>query len=191
MSQLKTRLANYGFDYSRFRFGTRTGIAACLALLFAWSFGLEHPQWAAMTVWGVSQPTVATLRKAGYRARHADWHQYWYLHRIAGDAVLLKGLGLTLRVVLCVYGANLLHGDLLRRRISRLLLWWYYLPAHLMPYCHSGLTAYLPFYLGLSLRLSLAGCSPTNAPSKRWSTKSVGKRQKPYAPLRVPMSKVP
>lgn len=113
MSQLKTRLANYGFDYSRFRFGTRTGIAACLALLLAWSFGLEHPQWAAMTVWGVSQPTRGLLfEKAGYRSLGTliGTSIGICIVMLAGDAVLLKGLGLTLWVVLCVYGANLLHG---------------------------------------------------------------------------------
>jgi uncharacterized membrane protein YccC len=113
MSQLKTSLANYGFDYSRFRFGTRTGIAACLALLLAWALGLEHPQWAAMTVWGVSQPTRGLLfEKAGYRSLGTlvGTSIGICIVMLAGDAVLFKGLGLTLWVTLCVYGANLLHG---------------------------------------------------------------------------------
>ncbi|PRB82248.1 FUSC family protein [Pseudomonas sp. MYb185] len=31
-------------------------LASCLAMALAWSIGLEHPQWSAMTAWAVSQP---------------------------------------------------------------------------------------------------------------------------------------
>lgn len=113
MTATTTKFAQFGFDYTRFRFGIRTGSAACLALFLAWALGLEHPQWAAMTVWSVSQPTRGLLlEKAGYRA----------LGTIIGttvgilivtltlDATFYAGLLLTLWVVGCVYTSTLLHG---------------------------------------------------------------------------------
>ena len=61
-------LAALGFDPARLRFGGRTAVAACLALLVAWLAGLEHPQWSAMTVWAASQPTPGPLvEKAFFR----------------------------------------------------------------------------------------------------------------------------
>ncbi|WP_301836728.1 FUSC family protein [Pseudidiomarina terrestris] len=113
MNATTTKFAQFGFDYTRFRFGLRTGSAACLALFLAWALGLEHPQWAAMTVWSVSQPTRGLLlEKAGFRA----------LGTIIGTSVgilivlmtqdinLLAGLMLTFWVVACVYASTLLHG---------------------------------------------------------------------------------
>ena len=69
MELVRQPLAKLGFDYIRFRFGLRTALAACLSLIIAWALGLEHPQWAAMTVWAVSQPTRGLLlEKGAYRA---------------------------------------------------------------------------------------------------------------------------
>ncbi|CAB0150865.1 p-hydroxybenzoic acid efflux pump subunit AaeB [Pseudidiomarina piscicola] len=113
MNALTTKFAQLGFDYTRFRFGLRTGGAACLALFFAWALGLEHPQWSAMTVWAVSQPTRGLLlEKAAHRTLGTFVGSIIgiLLVLIAGDQVLALGLGLTLWVVLCVYVANLLHG---------------------------------------------------------------------------------
>ncbi|RUO59088.1 hypothetical protein CWI71_09660 [Pseudidiomarina insulisalsae] len=110
---MKSWLAKYGFDYSRFRFGTRTAIAACLALIIAWALGLEHPQWSAMTVWGVSQPTRGLLlEKAGYRSLGTliGTTMGIVIVTLAGDNVLIAATGLTVWVTLCVYGAHLLHG---------------------------------------------------------------------------------
>ena len=50
-----------GFARDRMTYAIRTAIASCLALLLAWALGLEHPQWAAMTVWAASQPTRGQL----------------------------------------------------------------------------------------------------------------------------------
>src|SRR5690606_15824038 len=62
-------LARRGFDVARMEFGLRTALASCLALVVAWLMGLEHPQWAAMTVWAVSQPVRGMLvEKSLFRA---------------------------------------------------------------------------------------------------------------------------
>ena len=50
------RAAQWGFDSARLRQHLRTAFAACIAVLAAWALGLEHPQWAGMTVWAASQP---------------------------------------------------------------------------------------------------------------------------------------
>src|SRR5690606_41300060 len=62
-------LARRGFDVARMGLGLRTALASCLALLVAWLMGLEHPQWAAMTVWALSQPARGMLvEKSLFRA---------------------------------------------------------------------------------------------------------------------------
>lgn len=58
---MRTWLAGHGFDAERLGFAGRTAITACLAFVIAWAVGLEHPQWAAMTVWAASQPTRGQL----------------------------------------------------------------------------------------------------------------------------------
>lgn len=50
------RAAGWGFDSPRLRQHLRTAFAACLAVFAAWALGLQHPQWAGMTVWAASQP---------------------------------------------------------------------------------------------------------------------------------------
>ncbi|WP_404400859.1 FUSC family protein [Idiomarina seosinensis] len=113
MTALKSKFSQLGFDYTRFRFGFRTGLAACLSLLIAWSLGLEHPQWSAMTVWAVSQPTRGLLlEKAAYRALGTLIGTVigMLLVVTAGDNVLQLALGLTFWVAACVYVGNLLHG---------------------------------------------------------------------------------
>ncbi|MDK3019811.1 FUSC family protein [Pseudodonghicola flavimaris] len=54
-------LTRYGFDTPKLRFAGVTAVTACLAFVLAWALGLEHPQWAAMTVWAASQPTRGQL----------------------------------------------------------------------------------------------------------------------------------
>nr|WP_319248167.1 FUSC family protein [uncultured Celeribacter sp.] len=61
-----TSLFTSGFDLGRFRFAGRTAIAACIAVLLAWFLGLEHPQWAGMTVWAASQPTRGQLLEKSF-----------------------------------------------------------------------------------------------------------------------------
>lgn len=113
MSTIRQRLGAWGFDYVRLRFGLRTALAACIALIAGWGFGLEHPQWAAMTVWAVSQPTRGLLvEKALYRAAgtllgtaFGMLLAFW-----AGDSIFWLVLGLSIWVTLCVYTGSLLHG---------------------------------------------------------------------------------
>ncbi|ATN36876.1 hypothetical protein ACO34A_24170 (plasmid) [Rhizobium sp. ACO-34A] len=63
-------LARYGFDLPRLAYAGRTALAACLAFTIAWLLGLEHPQWAGMTVWAASQPTRGScLKKASSASR--------------------------------------------------------------------------------------------------------------------------
>jgi uncharacterized membrane protein YccC len=110
---VKDKLAQWGFDYVRLRFGFRTGIAACLSLVFAWALGLEHPQWAAMTVWAVSQPTRGLLvEKAAYRALGTLLGTMFGMILVvsAGGEIIWLVVGLSLWVTLCVYTGNLLHG---------------------------------------------------------------------------------
>ncbi|PTM93480.1 FUSC family protein [Mycoplana dimorpha] len=52
----RDRIAAWGFVPERLTFTLRTALAGCLALLVAWLLGLEHPQWAAMTVFSAAQP---------------------------------------------------------------------------------------------------------------------------------------
>jgi len=47
----------FDIDPARLRFTARTAIAACLALAIGTLIGLDHPQWAAMTVWITALPT--------------------------------------------------------------------------------------------------------------------------------------
>ncbi|RDK84509.1 UNVERIFIED_ORG: putative membrane protein YccC [Idiomarina abyssalis] len=110
---MKDKLAQWGFDYVRLRFGFRTGVAACLSLIIAWAMGLEHPQWSAMTVWAVSQPTRGLLiEKAAYRALGTLLGTMFGMVLVvtAGGEIIWLVAGLTLWVSLCVYTGNLLHG---------------------------------------------------------------------------------
>jgi len=61
-----SRLARLGFDPGKLRFAARTAIAACLALALAWALGLEHPQWAGMSVWAASQPLRGQLLEKSF-----------------------------------------------------------------------------------------------------------------------------
>ncbi|PYE30572.1 putative membrane protein YccC [Idiomarina fontislapidosi] len=113
MQRLRQPLANLGFDYIRFRFGLRTALAACLSLIIAWALGLEHPQWSAMTVWAVSQPTRGLLlEKGAYRALGTLIGTLFGIILVvsADHQILPVAIGLTLWVALCVYIGNLIHG---------------------------------------------------------------------------------
>jgi hypothetical protein len=66
----------WGFDSARLRQHLRTAFAACIAVFAAWALGLEHPQWAGMTVWAASQHCAASCwRKLfpyhGHAGRHS------------------------------------------------------------------------------------------------------------------------
>lgn len=66
MNAIGDILSGSGFDAAQLRFALRTAIAACIALVLAWALRLEHPQWAAMTVWAASQPTRGQLLEKGF-----------------------------------------------------------------------------------------------------------------------------
>ncbi|MGF9565758.1 FUSC family protein [Neorhizobium sp. JUb45] len=102
-------------DPARLQATARTAIASCVALGLGTLIGLDHPQWAAMTVWIVALPT------RGQRLERS-------LARIAGTTIgamagigfiVLSGgspigivLGLALWLGLCAGTGNLLTGPL-------------------------------------------------------------------------------
>ena len=107
------RFSRLGFDPAQLRFAVRTALAACLALLVAWLLRLEHPQWAAMTVWAASQPVRGMLlEKSFFRAAGTA------VGVVAGVALMLVSAGqpallvagLALWIGLCVGAGNVLRG---------------------------------------------------------------------------------
>lgn len=110
---IKQGVMSLGFDLGRLNFAFRTTLAAGLALLLAWALGLEHPQWAAMSVWAASQPLRGQLVEKGL---------YRVLGSVVGAAVgvilllsaqvhpALLVCGLALWLGLCTWGANLQIG---------------------------------------------------------------------------------
>ena len=67
--RLDATLRRLGFTPGQLYYTLRTATGACLALWLAWAAGLEHPQWAAMSVWIASQPTRGMLlEKSLFRA---------------------------------------------------------------------------------------------------------------------------
>lgn len=111
--RLATQLAHYGFDVERVKFGGRTALGACLALLVAWLMGLEHPQWSAMTVWAASQPVRGMLiEKSLFRALGTVVGTAFgvLLIYLAGGDNLVIMLGLVLWVGLCAAAGNAVSG---------------------------------------------------------------------------------
>jgi uncharacterized membrane protein YccC len=107
------RLARLGFDPGRFGFALRTALAACLALALAWALGLEHPQWAGMTVWAASQPTRGLLvEKSGYRLLGTIVGVLFgmALVHLAGGRLPILVTGLSLWIALCAGLGNVARG---------------------------------------------------------------------------------
>lgn len=110
---LLARAARWGFDSARLRLHLRTAFAACLAVLAAWALGLEHPQWAGMTVWAAAQPLRGQLlEKSFFRIAGTA------VGVIAGTALVLAArgdllwlvAGLAVWIGLCAGLGNLLRG---------------------------------------------------------------------------------
>ncbi|MFG1346979.1 FUSC family protein [Xanthobacter autotrophicus DSM 431] len=105
--------AALGFDLPRLTFAMRTALASCAALLIASLLGLDHPQWAAMTVWAASQPTRGQLiEKSFFRvAGTLSGVIAGILLMLAsrGDPMLLIA-GLSLWIALCAGIGNLQRG---------------------------------------------------------------------------------
>ncbi|WP_346899713.1 FUSC family protein [uncultured Roseibium sp.] len=93
---MTARLSAYGFDPARLAFAFRTAIAASIAFVLGWLMGLEHPQWAAMTVWAASQPTRGQL-----------WEKS--LFRVLGS-VVGTAVGIGLVVAMQIHPALLIVG---------------------------------------------------------------------------------
>ncbi|AWI82656.1 FUSC family protein [Alloyangia pacifica] len=110
---MSAALESLGFNKARLIFALRTAFAACLALVAAWLLGLEHPQWAGMTVWAASQPVRGQLLEKGL-FRFAGT----VIGTVAGVGLILAMqvhpallvIGLALWIGLCTGIANLLRG---------------------------------------------------------------------------------
>lgn len=110
---LREQLTSLGFDWERLSFALRCALGSCAALLLAWLAGLEHPQWAAMTVWAASQPARGMLlEKSLFRfAGTVVGTGVGVLFVLAaGDHTLLLACGLALWVATCAAAGNVLRG---------------------------------------------------------------------------------
>ncbi len=111
--QFVATLSRWGFVPAKFGFAFRTAFGACLALLFAWAIGLEHPQWSAMTVWAASQPMRGMLiEKSLFRAVGTLFGTIVGVGLVLvanGDPLVLT-LGVAIWVGLCTGVGNLLRG---------------------------------------------------------------------------------
>lgn len=106
-------LSRFGFDPVRLRYSLRTALGSCLALLVAWLLGLEHPQWAAMTVFAASQPTRNMLvEKSFFRAAGTlvGTVAGVLLVLVADGQAVILVLGLALWIGLCTWAGNVLRG---------------------------------------------------------------------------------
>ncbi|MGN0932976.1 FUSC family protein [Falsigemmobacter intermedius] len=110
---LKPPLSALGFDPARLSMGFRTAIGCCIALFLAHFLGLEHPQWAGMSVWAAAQPLRGQVfEKSAFR----------FLGTLVGTGVgillvLLSQIEISLMVTalalwigLCTWGASLWRG---------------------------------------------------------------------------------
>lgn len=94
-------------------FALRTAFAACAALLIGWLAGLEHPQWAAMTVWASSQPTRGQLIEKGFYRFGGTVVGVLAgvaLVKLSGGAPLFLVIGLAVWIALCTGIGHLLRG---------------------------------------------------------------------------------
>lgn len=105
--------AALGFDRPRLAFAFRTALASCAALAVASLLGLDHPQWAAMTVWAASQPTRGQLiEKSFFRVAGT------FCGVVAGIILMLVShgdpvtliAGLSVWIALCAGLGNLQRG---------------------------------------------------------------------------------
>lgn len=106
-------LARAGFDVGRLRFGVTTALASLLALIVATVLGLDHPQWAAMTVWAASQPYRGQLlEKSFFRAAGTFSGSIAgvVLLVVAGDRPILLVVGLAIWIGACAGIGNIQRG---------------------------------------------------------------------------------
>lgn len=108
-------MAVAGIDRGRLVYGLRTAAGAAAAISIAWAIGLEHPQWAGMTVWAGSQPVREHLiEKSGFRALGTIVGAVFGVLLTAAAAWLgstaLLVAGIALWLGLCAGAGNLLRG---------------------------------------------------------------------------------
>lgn len=109
--EMMTRL----FEPAGLAYGLRTAAGAIVALGLAWALGLEHPQWAGMTVWAASQPIRAHLvEKSLFRGAGTVTGAIFGVVLVsmaarAGSPALLV-CGIALWLGLCAATGNLLRG---------------------------------------------------------------------------------
>lgn len=110
MNRLLTR---WGLDEKRLVFALRTAMASSVALFVAYLIGLEHPSWAAMSVWAASQPGRGMLlEKSLYRMAGSVVGVLFGLVLVwgCGDNGYALLLGLSLWLGLCTGAGNIIHG---------------------------------------------------------------------------------
>jgi len=114
-ASLQRFLLWYKFDNKLFAYALRTAFASAVALLCGWWLGLEHPQWAAMSVWAATIP----LQKRGMLLEKGLFRLLGtivgsavgvLILYISGGDIVYVALGLTLWVTLCTGVGNLIHG---------------------------------------------------------------------------------
>ena len=108
-------MTGFGFDRGRLEYGLRTAGAVAIAFWLAWGLGLEHPQWAGMTVWAASQPVRAHLiEKSLFRGLGTLVGAVFGVllaalaARTGGPPLLVAGVAVWLG--LCAGAGNLLRG---------------------------------------------------------------------------------
>jgi uncharacterized membrane protein YccC len=112
---LRRRLAEWGFQVPLFMFALRTALAAFAALAIAYALGLEHPHWAAMSVWASSQPTREhLLSRSRYRFSGSVVGVAYavLLVLLAQDSPWVLAVGLALWGAACAFLGNLQRGYL-------------------------------------------------------------------------------
>lgn len=122
-----------GFEPARLAFTLRTAAGSGMALLLAGLLGLDHPQWAAMTVWIAAQPLRGHLiEKSLYRLLGTAAGALYGVALVAlghgSPAVLVPGLALwaglcagagqLLRLVRCADAAGLAPGRAAREGLA-------------------------------------------------------------------------
>ncbi|WP_246753082.1 FUSC family protein [Sinorhizobium sp. BG8] len=104
-----------GFNPERLAFSFRTALASCAALVIAWLMELEHPQWAAMTVFAAAQPSRNMLvEKSFFRAAGTVIGSVIGVLLIlaSGSHQLLLVAGLAAWIGICAFLGNVLRGFL-------------------------------------------------------------------------------
>ena len=113
MSQLLHALSRRGFDASRLQFALRTALGCVLAVWVASVAGLEHPQWAGMTVWIASQPMRGHLvEKSLFRVAGTISGTVIgvSLTAVSAGNPLILTLGLAIWISICTGIGNLQRG---------------------------------------------------------------------------------